>query len=109
MPAESFGSHIVGGGAISSGAYRIPAISSAWSAKDKGGRCGGASGCVRAARSVAVRSSRDSVSIKNQNPIVRQTTWKVSLGAHLKGQLRALAEGSALLPASKTSFLTLTP
>ena len=62
MPPTSLGSQIMGGGARSSGAYRTPAISSAWSAKERGGRCGGASGFVRAARSVAVRSSRVSVS-----------------------------------------------
>ena len=67
MPAVSFGSHIVGEGAISSGAYRIPAISSAWSANGKGGRWGGASGCVRAARSVATRSSRDSVATSKRD------------------------------------------
>ena len=43
----------------------MPAISSAWSAKGSGGRCGGASGWVRAARSVAVRSSKDSVSVED--------------------------------------------
>lgn len=53
---------MIGGGAISSGAYRIPAMSSAWSLNDSGGRWGGASGWVRAARSVAVRSSNVSVS-----------------------------------------------
>lgn len=37
-PAESFGSQMIGGGAISSGAYKIPAISSAWSANGNGGR-----------------------------------------------------------------------
>jgi len=40
----------------------MPAMSFAWSVNPKGGRCGGASGCVRAARSVAVKSSRVSVS-----------------------------------------------
>lgn len=52
----------MGGGAISSGAYNIEAISSAWSVNGSGGSRGGASGCVRAARSVAVRSSSVSVS-----------------------------------------------
>ena len=61
-PAESFGSQIIGGGAISSGAYNMPAMSFAWSVNANGGRWGGASGCVRAARSVAVKSSRVSVS-----------------------------------------------
>lgn len=44
MPEESFGNQIMGGGAISSGAYKMPDISSAWSAKDKSGKRGGASG-----------------------------------------------------------------
>jgi hypothetical protein len=48
---------------MSSGANSILDISSAWSANGSGGRRGGASGCVRAARSVAVRSS--SVSVAN--------------------------------------------
>lgn len=47
---------------MSSGAYRIPDISSACSVNGRGGSRGGASGCVRAARSVAVRSFRFSVS-----------------------------------------------
>lgn len=55
---------MIGGGATNSGAYRIPDISSAWSANGNGGRWGGASGWVRAARSVAVRSSRFSVAEK---------------------------------------------
>lgn len=50
---------------MSSGAYRIPAMSSAWSVKASGGKRGGASGCVLAARSVAVRSSKVSVSVTN--------------------------------------------
>lgn len=55
---------MIGGGASNSGGYMIPDISSAWSPKDSGGRCGGASGCVLAARSVAIRSSRVSVPIR---------------------------------------------
>jgi len=51
----------MGGGAMSSGAKRILDISSAWSVNGSGGSRGGASGCVRAARSVAVRSSSVSV------------------------------------------------
>lgn len=54
----SLGSHIVGGGASNSGTYKISAISSDGSTK---GKCGGASGCVRAARSVATRSSMSSL------------------------------------------------
>lgn len=68
MPPTSFGSQIIGGGARSSGAYRTPDISSAWSAKGSGGRRGGASGLVRAARSVAVRSSNVSVSVLQGEP-----------------------------------------
>ena len=65
IPAVSFGNQMIGGGAINSGAYRIPAISSAWSVNDSCGMWGGASGCVRAARSVAVKSSNVSVSETN--------------------------------------------
>lgn len=68
IPAVSFGNQMIGGGAINSGAYRIPATSSAWSVNDNGGIWGGASGCVRAARSVAVRSSNVSVSESNASP-----------------------------------------
>ena len=63
IPPASFGSQMTGGGASSSGAYSTPAISSAWSANGSEGKCGGASGCVRAARSVAVRSSSVSVAV----------------------------------------------
>lgn len=69
MPAVSFGNQMIGGGAINSGAYRIPAISSAWSVNGNGGMWGGASGCVRAARSVAVKSSKVSVSEDNNRGI----------------------------------------
>jgi len=62
-PDLSLGSQTIGGGAMSSGANNILDISSAWSANGRGGRRGGASGCVRAARSVAVRSSSVSVGI----------------------------------------------
>jgi hypothetical protein len=62
-PDLSLGSQTIGGGAMSSGANSILDISSAWSANGSGGKRGGASGCVRAARSVAVRSS--SVSVAN--------------------------------------------
>ena len=37
IPAVSLGNQMIGGGAINSGAYRIPAISSAWSVNGKGG------------------------------------------------------------------------
>ena len=63
-PARSLGSQTMGGGAMSSGANSILDISSAWSANGSGGRRGGASGCVRAARSVAVRSSSVSVATR---------------------------------------------
>lgn len=58
---------MIGFGAINSGAYKIPAISSAWSVNGRGGKRGGASGCVRAALSVAIRSSRVSVSVWRKN------------------------------------------
>jgi hypothetical protein len=74
MPAESLGSQITGGGAVSSGGYRIEDISSAWSTKANGGRWGGASGCVRAALSVAMRSSRCSVA-DGKNISVKMTEW----------------------------------
>jgi hypothetical protein len=61
---------------MSSGANRILDISSAWSVKGSGGRRGGASGCVRAARSVAVRSSRVSVAKKSADGSVNQNTEK---------------------------------
>jgi len=56
-PALSLDHQMIGGGAMSSGANRILDISSAWSVKGSGDRRGGASECMHAARSVAVRLS----------------------------------------------------
>ena len=82
-PAESFGSQIMGGGAISSGAYSMPAMSFAWSVNPNGGRCGGASGCVRAARSVAVKSSK--VSVSELDKININNTHTLQTLRHTKG------------------------
>ena len=62
-------------------------MSSAWSVKGSGGRRGGASGWVRAARSVAVRSSRFSVATQKLEEItlsIRETHEEVQVPCNLK-------------------------
>ena len=89
-PALSLGNHTMGGGAMSSGANRIRDISSAWSANGNGGKRGGASGCVRAARSVAVRSSSVSVAIKNdadKNVVNQNRTEQMEMTTTYEGVL----------------------
>lgn len=59
----------------------MPAISSAASTNARGGSLGGASGCVRAALSVAMRSSKCSVAVRSHqnrrysSKIVQLTQW----------------------------------
>lgn len=84
---------MMGEGAMSSGAYKIPAISSAWSVNGKGGRCGGASGLVLAARSVAVRSSNVSVSTEK---VVSVGTYKLAHGNVRSGTALLDTEGDGI-------------
>jgi hypothetical protein len=103
-PALSLGNQTIGGGAMSSGAKRILDISSAWSVKGSGGRRGGASGCVRAARSVAVRSSSVSVAKKSADGVwIRIQRRKWTMTAYVVVLVHAVGIAKARPRASWTS------